>query len=87
MAVGDIVGARAGIGFSFRPAAGVQVMLTSVSTSDPNWVFVEDTTTTTTMTYFGNAAWGTCANVRIGITNDLWVTFTNQGAYTGIQIK
>ena len=71
MAVGDIVGARAGIGFSFRPAAGVQVMLTSVST----------------MTYFGNAAWGTCANVRIGITNDLWVTFTNQGAYTGIQIK
>lgn len=87
MAVGDIVGARSAIPFTFQPAATVQVMLTAVSTSDPNWIAIEDSTSINNMLYFGNGAWGTTSNVKIGITNALWIHFYTNGAYTGIQVK
>ena len=85
MAVGDIIAARSAVGFSFRPAAGVEIMITSVSGGNPSWIDLEDTTTSTTLTYYKDVS--TTFNSKIGITNSLWLKLNKYGTYSGIQIK
>ena len=87
MVVGDIIAARSASAITFQPAAGVEIILTAISTQDPSWVYVQDSGGSTSMFYYAGTAYGKNANIKIGITNSFWLYLANYGAYTGIQIK
>ena len=89
MAVGDIISAAYAVTTSFQPASGVEIMITSIATSDGNWTRWENSSTTYTLYYYGSGAGlgGIAANAKIGITNSLWIHATNAFIYSGIQTK
>ena len=89
MAVGDIIAAAAAVTTSFRPASGVEIILTSIATSDGNWVRVEDSVTDYILYYYGSGSGlgAIAVNAKVGITNSYWLKGTNALVYSGIQTK
>lgn len=89
MAVGDIIAAAAAVTTSFQPASGVEIILTSIATSDGNWIRIEDSVTDYTLYYYGSGAGlgGIAANAKVGITNSYWLKGTNALLYSGVQTK
>jgi len=87
MAVGDIVSARSAAAFSFRPAAGIEIMLLSASSANNTWLHLIDAAGTSNFAFFANV--NDLANIRVGLTNALWLDLNggSENSYTGIQIK
>jgi hypothetical protein len=91
MAIGDVVGARTAGALTFTPAASVEIMVSSFGpNAAADYIFLEDSLGTSSIMYFGNTAgYSSIANMKVFISNSLWIkSFAGGGnSFTGIQIK
>tara|TARA_R110002074_G_scaffold24937_1_gene74186 strand:+ start:181 stop:453 length:273 start_codon:yes stop_codon:yes gene_type:complete len=90
MVAGDVIGARTSGALTFQPAAGVECMVSTFSPNDAAlYVFLQDSAGTSTIFYYENQGEDQNANVKIFISNSLWITSpaTGGNSFTGIQIK
>ena len=100
MAVGDIINAVATTTgtFTYQPAVGVEIIITSMHFYDENAqeVGITDGTRRATFTDKDSGSWGDWAynnmNTKIGITNTNYLTLTGGSGtrtpgFTGIQTK
>ena len=89
MVVGDIVNGigAAGSDFSFQPAAGVEIAITSTGANGQP-TRLTNGITAAIISYTGSS-WGT-ANIKLMINNTNYVIMQNTGdnmCYSGIQLK
>ena len=93
MAVGDVVNGVSAVStaFSFQPAVGVSVCITSVSNYNA-WVRINDSSagTTALCAGLGTLTVGTNMNTKMMITNAVFLALDSSSGqsshYTGIQI-
>ena len=91
MAIGDVVGLRTAGNLIFTPAAGVEIMVSQFTPSQAaDYIMLQDSAGYSSIMYFGNTAgYPSIANMKVFITNSLWIQSYAAGgnSFTGIQIK